>query len=874
MRTGPSIARRSSLHGLLFAALALAATGSIAAPLQRGGDLGAVATGDHLYVGQGSTVVTLASDGTGSPEIVDVTAPLPGLVRGLAIHEGLLFATWRTDEPSGKLALFSLADPAQPEWIADIPYSDSPFLSPGGLTVVGTTLFLVDSEIGLLPIDVSNPQEPVIGTPVTVPGLRSVTQLDAAHLVAWGRSFLGTLNVNIYDISKPSSPVGVGGYGGDNQFDVALGDGFMVLTGQGFQVVDLSDPTNPTLLASQPKANGFTGTVVDGHLLLGWEGAIHVWDLSDPGAPSELPSISAPADRTRLIAPGPAAGETFLLTDTARVLALDTTVAGAPAVEAVLDLPVGVDPTGVASAGSTLFLSDFYSGLRVVDTGLESLGRVDPTSPLPAFEDVAVDGSLALLADWSFGVHTVDVSAPESPAVLGSVEFAVASAVDLAGDRGWATSTTNGGFLVSLDLSDPSQPQITNSIPIGKGVDVFAVGDHVYVADEDAGLRIYDVSGPTPVEVALYADCPFAGAGGVDVQGTLAAVACTNSELHLLDVSDPGVPVQLGVYSDDSLFMAGSAALIDGDVVYFGYTSGLDAVDVADPAAPALIERIALPGGARALAPASTGGAWVAAGMGGAALVQAGGGGPELSFDPASLAFGDVEVGTTSPPQSVALHNSGDADATGIAFSGLPDAGFEADTGACGDTLPAGGSCKVGVTFTPQTVGPATAVLHVASDAGASADLDLSGNGIGGGGPIADISPESFSFTVPAGGSDSDTLNVGNAGDADLEWSLEEAEVGLVAQSMPYGYGLTRAPRFHAPLGSDRAAGTFRNFRRAPADAVVLPAAQPAAIGDFTEGFDDITMLPGAGWALINNSEPVGPSSWFQGNGTVFPSHE
>ena len=36
-----------------------------------------------------------------------------------------------------------------------------------------------------------------------------------------------------------------------------------------------------------------------------------------------------------------------------------------------------------------------------------------------------------------------------------------------------------------------------------------------------------------------------------------------------------------------------------------------------------------------------------------------------------------------------------------------------------------------------------------------------------------------------------------------------------------------------------------------------------------SEGFDDITTLPGAGWSQINTSLPLGSSSWFQGNAVL-----
>jgi len=39
------------------------------------------------------------------------------------------------------------------------------------------------------------------------------------------------------------------------------------------------------------------------------------------------------------------------------------------------------------------------------------------------------------------------------------------------------------------------------------------------------------------------------------------------------------------------------------------------------------------------------------------------------------------------------------------------------------------------------------------------------------------------------------------------------------------------------------------------------------------ENFDNILLLPGNGWAMVNNSAPVGPGTWFQGNGAVFPAN-
>lgn len=99
-----------------------------------------------------------------------------------------------------------------------------------------------------------------------------------------------------------------------------------------------------------------------------------------------------------------------------------------------------------------------------------------------------------------------------------------------------------------------------------------------------------------------------------------------------------------------------------------------------------------------------------------------------LAFDPTSLDFGDVEVGTTSATMTATLSNNGGSPATGLVF-GTPTGGFDVDAVACGDTLPAGESCDVAVTFTPADAGPVQAVLQVNGAEGTTATLDLLGAG-------------------------------------------------------------------------------------------------------------------------------------------------
>jgi Leucine-rich repeat (LRR) protein len=41
----------------------------------------------------------------------------------------------------------------------------------------------------------------------------------------------------------------------------------------------------------------------------------------------------------------------------------------------------------------------------------------------------------------------------------------------------------------------------------------------------------------------------------------------------------------------------------------------------------------------------------------------------------------------------------------------------------------------------------------------------------------------------------------------------------------------------------------------------------------FSQGFDDVTLLPGQNWFFRNNSSPTGSNNWFQGNSQVFTAH-
>jgi len=105
---------------------------------------------------------------------------------------------------------------------------------------------------------------------------------------------------------------------------------------------------------------------------------------------------------------------------------------------------------------------------------------------------------------------------------------------------------------------------------------------------------------------------------------------------------------------------------------------------------------------------------------------------------PSNLNFGSQGLGSTSQPQPVTLGTNGTLIINSI-FANPPFA----QTNNCGNGLPAGGSCTINVTFSPQVLGPQNGVLTVTDDAtGSPQTVGLAGTGVS---PVV-LNPSSLNF--------------------------------------------------------------------------------------------------------------------------------
>jgi hypothetical protein len=126
---------------------------------------------------------------------------------------------------------------------------------------------------------------------------------------------------------------------------------------------------------------------------------------------------------------------------------------------------------------------------------------------------------------------------------------------------------------------------------------------------------------------------------------------------------------------------------------------------------------------------------------------------PAVRLSPKSLIFGPQTIGTTSPPQTVTLTNTGTATLTisSITIIGA-NPGDYAQTNNCGTSVPINASCQINVTFTPTAPGARDAAVNIVDNAPDSPQsVSLAGNL-----PLAVVlSPDSLTFPNQAIGTTS-----------------------------------------------------------------------------------------------------------------------
>ncbi len=163
---------------------------------------------------------------------------------------------------------------------------------------------------------------------------------------------------------------------------------------------------------------------------------------------------------------------------------------------------------------------------------------------------------------------------------------------------------------------------------------------------------------------------------------------------------------------------------------------------------------------------------------------------------PATVAFGNQSVNTTSPAKTVTLTNNSAAALTAVAITiGGASPTLFAETTTCGATLAVKATCTISITFTPTTAAAATATLSVAdSDTSSPQTAALTGTGTTGS-PDFSVAVSPLTASVAAGSNATITATI-------TSLNGFTTPVALTCTGVPVDSTCTLAPSTVTPIST------------------------------------------------------------------------
>ena len=532
--------------------------------------------------------------------VIDTSMLLPGKsVQGqgfaelLDVSNGL--AAWLSQETV--LYAISITDPLLPSTIGvvDVPevataaFQDEEYLYAGSR-----------AALNILPV----------GDPFGEPVGTFESRFGPSAIVATGGYAYLTRNDSllVLDVSDPFEPTEAsrlqinGKHPKDIQFHA--GHAYIPATLGGLNVVDVTDPRNPSLVAVIPFESHTTGFKIRGSYGYlarivsvtpterWYEGSsvFEVLDLSTPNAPVTVGSVTIPTMVHDLDVVGDYAYVTGeqITNQKQAITVVDIT---SPTSPLIVDVP---DPNFGTSNPYDIYLHKGHAYIMDSGDGLRVLNLNDPLNPtivaslelpLQMYCMHGVGEVIYLCAEERY-LNIADVSDPDNPVLTSSeiIPSGLASTIVLKDRKAFFS----GGGLKIYDLTDPKAPK---RLPVENyGVDTIAIqGNFMYSTVGEWGLDVWDI---TDIENQVFVsrtNFPIGMPHDMSHDGRwVVGIANKPYSITLIDVSDPFLPVATDSYVFDDY---ADTVTVKDDRVYV--PRGSNGVDIFQISSDGLLTLVA-----------------------------------------------------------------------------------------------------------------------------------------------------------------------------------------------------------------------------------------------------------------------------------------
>jgi len=445
-------------------------------------------------------------------------------------------------------------------------------------------------------LDISNPTAPSLVYSADIPDMNLYMKVFGNKVYFQNPGQFAGWSIFEFDLTTlpiPQSTRSFGQYGHLDQLGYALDHNndrlFTATKTDGFEIIDFTK--SPMLQGTLPlTSDTFDMAVVGDRAFLAQRDGMRVIDISNPTAPTLLEFFPTPA----------AVGHIQIVGDLAYLAAASSGLRIIN-ISSVLP-PPGPQLTpvsGIATASRTLdtvvrngiaYIADWQGGVRTLDVS-------DPTSPsLLGFVDtpgqathIKLHGNYAFVADVGSGLQVLDISNPSTPYIVATVHGIVPISLEIVGNYAFV----GGGFQFhTIDISNPRAPVLVATLygvdqfqeMAVSGTSIFAVGDYL----QERKLSVIDVSNPLAPAVISRVD---SSSMGLSVSGSYAYTA--GGSLLVFNISNPLMPVVVSPLYDAAIPFTSDVVVVGHRAfVARGFTGGVAAVDISRPAVPTILDEV------------------------------------------------------------------------------------------------------------------------------------------------------------------------------------------------------------------------------------------------------------------------------------------
>jgi len=480
------------------------------------------------------------------------------------------------------LAVLDLSSPAEPRFVGSCQFTGLAW----DMEIVGSLVFVPAGRSGLRIVDVNDPAHPFLKATCPPTWWYRCVAVAGHYAYAGGDVVIGPGlshgRVDIIDISDPVHPAVVGGFDREEHPRVtalhAEGPALhLFYDGEGwdfpgaYQVLDRSDPLNPALLGSceLPSYECVAATRIVGNVVYeATTSGLRTFDVSDLHNPRVL-SFARMEGGNRGGSVLDVTGQQAYWTPGDDLKVFDVRDPATPVHIGVFDTGFEQPRMCLGGGFAYLFDGDYDLRLRVLDVR-------DPRAP-----------KLVGAKDQLGGLLASGFSGPSGFEVVGSRAYLLGSSNRRLDDGHWADMQS---ILQILDVSDPAQPRelsFLEPFTDNDGMDV--AGNRAYVTGLNNGSRltVVDVTDPgVPVELGSVSLPDSAGAP--QVVGDYAYYQLSDTDLVAVDIRNPSQMVEVGRYHPTNGLRGFQ---VSGRYAYALADSSLQVVDLTDPTHPYLVGR-------------------------------------------------------------------------------------------------------------------------------------------------------------------------------------------------------------------------------------------------------------------------------------------